>query len=76
MPGDGFPQHPGWMTTDRLFAAAINQPTWRFAMTPLRQRMLEELVIRNIAENTPQSYRQKGRIAASKMLLVLTCCLT
>jgi len=43
---------------DRLFAAFLNHPAWRFAMTPLRQRMLEDMGIRNFAENTQQSYLQ------------------
>jgi integrase/recombinase XerD len=40
-------------------AASIDQPTWSFAMTPLRQRMLEDMSIRNLAENTQQSYLQQ-----------------
>jgi site-specific recombinase XerD len=45
---------------DRLrFAASIDHPTRSFAMTPLRQRMLEDMSIRNLAENTQQSYLQQ-----------------
>jgi integrase/recombinase XerD len=44
---------------DRLFAASIDLPTRSFAMTPLRQRMLEDMSIRNFAENTQQSYVQQ-----------------
>jgi len=43
---------------DRLFAASI-EPTRSFAMTPLRQRMLEDMGIRNFAENTQLSYLQQ-----------------
>gem|GEM_PF-1532016 len=49
---------------DRLFAASINHPTWSFAMTPLRQRMLEDMGIRNFAENTQQSYLQQVSLFA------------
>jgi hypothetical protein len=45
---------------DRLrFAASIDQPARSFAMTPLRQRMLEDMSIRNLAPNTQQSYLQQ-----------------
>jgi integrase/recombinase XerD len=44
---------------DRLFAASIDHPTRSIAMTPLRQRMLEDMSIRNFAENTQQSYLQQ-----------------
>jgi integrase/recombinase XerD len=40
-------------------AAPIDHPTRSFAMTPLRQRMLEDMSIRNLAENTQQSYLQQ-----------------
>jgi site-specific recombinase XerD len=40
-------------------AASIDHPTRSFAMTPLRQRMLEDMSIRNLAENTQQSYLQQ-----------------
>jgi site-specific recombinase XerD len=42
-----------------LTAASIDPPTRSFAMTPLRQRMLEDMRIRNLAENTQQSYLQQ-----------------
>jgi site-specific recombinase XerD len=35
-----------------------------FAMTPLRQRMLEDMGIRNLAENTQQSYLQQVSLYA------------
>jgi integrase/recombinase XerD len=45
---------------DRLrFAASIDHPTGSLAMTPLRQRMLQDMSIRNLAENTQQSYLQQ-----------------
>jgi integrase/recombinase XerD len=43
-----------------LFAALHPfHPHRRIAMTPLRQRMLEDMGIRNLAENTQQSYIQQ-----------------
>lgn len=42
-----------------LSAASIDHPTRSFAMTSLRQRMLEDMSIRNLAENTQQSYLQQ-----------------
>jgi site-specific recombinase XerD len=44
---------------DGLFAASIDHPTRSFAMTPLRQRMIEDMRIRNFAESTQQSYLQQ-----------------
>jgi hypothetical protein len=35
-----------------------------FAMTPLRQRMLEDMGIRNLAENTQLSYLQQVSLYA------------
>jgi integrase/recombinase XerD len=42
-----------------LFAAAIHFPKRSFAMTPLRQRMLEDMEIRNLSHNTQLSYLQQ-----------------
>jgi site-specific recombinase XerD len=39
-----------------LFAALPSTPIRSFAMTPLRQRMLEDMGIRNLAENTQSAY--------------------
>src|SRR5450631_4030913 len=42
-----------------LFAALHPLPQRSIAMTPLRQRMLEDMGIRNFAENTQLSYLQQ-----------------
>ncbi|WP_413914808.1 tyrosine-type recombinase/integrase [Candidatus Skiveiella danica] len=42
-----------------LFAAFPSIPRRSFAMTPLRQRMLEDMGIRNLAENTQSAYLQQ-----------------
>src|SRR3990172_4539899 len=43
-----------------LLLAAFNSISIRsFAMTPLRQRMLEDMGIRNLAENTQSAYLQQ-----------------
>jgi hypothetical protein len=42
-----------------LFAALHSFPIRSFAMTPLRQRMLEDMSIRNLAENAQLSYLQQ-----------------
>jgi integrase/recombinase XerD len=42
-----------------LFAAFSSIPRRSFAMTPLRQRMLEDMSIRNLAENTQSAYLQQ-----------------
>jgi integrase/recombinase XerD len=42
-----------------LFAAFHHSPTRSKAMTPLRQRMLEDMSIRNFAQNTQLSYLQQ-----------------
>jgi site-specific recombinase XerD len=42
-----------------LFAAFSSIPKRSFAMTPLRQRMLEDMSIRNLAENTQSAYLQQ-----------------
>jgi integrase/recombinase XerD len=42
-----------------LFAALHLSPTRSITMTPLRQRMLEDMSIRNFAENTQLSYVQQ-----------------
>jgi integrase/recombinase XerD len=42
-----------------LFAAPIDHPTRSSAMTPLRHRMLQDMGIRNLAENTQLSYLQQ-----------------
>jgi site-specific recombinase XerD len=39
-----------------LYAALPSIPIRSFAMTPLRQRMLEDMGIRNLAENTQSAY--------------------
>ncbi len=41
------------------FAAFSSIPKRSFAMTPLRQRMLEDMSIRNLAENTQSAYLQQ-----------------
>ena len=42
-----------------LFAAFSSIPRRSFAMTPLRERMLEDMGIRNLAENTQSAYLQQ-----------------
>jgi integrase/recombinase XerD len=42
-----------------LFAAIPSTPIRSFAMTPLRQRMLEDMGIRNLADNTQAAYVQQ-----------------
>jgi hypothetical protein len=42
-----------------LLAALHSIPIRSFAMTPLRQRMLEDVVVRNLAENTQSLYVQQ-----------------
>jgi integrase/recombinase XerD len=42
-----------------LFAAPIPFPNRRFAMTPLRQRMIEDMEVRNLSPNTQLSYLQQ-----------------
>jgi site-specific recombinase XerD len=42
-----------------LFAAFPSIPIRSFAMTPLRQRMLEDMGIRNLADNTQAAYVQQ-----------------
>jgi integrase/recombinase XerD len=46
-------------------AASIDHPTRSFAMTPLRQRMLEDMSIRNLTVNTQQSYLQQVSLYAN-----------
>src|SRR5664279_3129598 len=46
-------------TMDVLFAAPPSTPSRSIAMTPLRQRMLDDMSIRNFAENTQLSYVQQ-----------------
>jgi hypothetical protein len=45
-------------------AASIDHPTRSFAMTPLRQHMLEDMSIRNRAQNTQQMARKQGQLVA------------
>ena len=48
-----------------LFAAVHPPDPYRsIAMTPLRQRMLEDMGIRNFAENTQLSYLQQVSLYA------------
>jgi integrase/recombinase XerD len=44
---------------ESLISAHFHQPSRSIAMTPLRQRMLEDMSIRNLAQNTQQAYLQQ-----------------
>jgi site-specific recombinase XerD len=42
-----------------LFAAQLSTSQRSFAMTPLRQRMSEDMEIRNLSDNTQRAYLQQ-----------------